>query len=63
MRARVAVQQGARAPITVALAWRRYLVATRTASQADYERIEGRAWERLRSELAFLEQPLPEPDE
>ena len=63
MRARVAVQQGARAPITVALAWRRYLVATRTATAADYERVEGRAWERLRRELAFLDQPLSEPDE
>ncbi|HEY6029303.1 MAG TPA: hypothetical protein VIU44_02000 [Gaiellaceae bacterium] len=62
MRARVAVQQGSRAPITVALAWRRYLVATRTAAAADYERVEERAWERLRSELAFLDQPLPERD-
>lgn len=61
MRARVAVQQTSRAPITVALAWRRYLVATRTAAAADYERVEERAWARLRAELEFLEHPL-EPD-
>ena len=57
MRARVGVQPPPqRPPITIALAWRRYLVATRTAAPADYERVEERAWERLQHELAFLEE-------
>lgn len=65
MRARVAVQetQQARPPIMIALAWRRYLVATRMAAPADYERVESRAWERLRSELSSIGAPLGEPDE
>lgn len=42
----------------IALAWRRYLVATRTAPPASYERVEERAWERLRSELSAIGAPL-----
>jgi hypothetical protein len=63
MRARVAVQgrPEARPPIVISLAWRRYLVATRTAAPADYERVEARAWERLRSELAAIGAPLAGP--
>ncbi len=63
MRARVAVQDRAQTqpPIMIALAWRRYLVATRLATPAEYERIEARAWERLRSELTSIGAPLEEP--
>ena len=63
MRARAAVQTAVRPPITVSLAWRRYLVATRTAAPGDYERVEERAWQRLRSELAHLDVRLPSGNE
>lgn len=44
-----------RPPIAVSLAWRRYLVTTRTAAPDAYERVEEAAWARLRSELQAVE--------
>lgn len=42
-------------PIAVSLAWRRYLVTTRTAPAEAYEQVEEAAWARLRSELEAAE--------
>jgi hypothetical protein len=47
-------------PISVALAWRRYLVTVQTSEDAEYERVEERAWQRLTSELERLGAPMPE---
>lgn len=52
-------EQGQR-PISVALAWRRYLVTVQTSEDAEYERVEERAWRRLASELELIGRPLPE---
>ena len=48
-----------RRPIAVSLAWRRYLVATRTAEPGAYEQVEEAAWQRLREELTAVGQPRP----
>ena len=45
----------ARPQIAVVLAWRRYLVRTRTAAPGSYDRVEERAWRELQRELAKAE--------
>ena len=55
-----AVVEQRQQPVSVALAWRRYLVTVQTSEDAEYERIEERAWHRLTSELERLGTPMPE---
>jgi hypothetical protein len=50
-----ALPSSPRPQIALVLAWRRYLVRTRTAAPGSYERVEERAWRELQRELAKAE--------
>lgn len=45
-------------PVSVRLAWRRYLEETRSATDENYELVEGLAWQRLADELNKVGRPL-----
>lgn len=47
-----------RASVLEWMAWRRYLIATRASSSAEYSVVEEGAWRRLREDLARVGSPL-----
>lgn len=55
-------REQAPAPLSVSLAWRRYLTTVRETGAEIYEETEERAWRRLTAELARIgHPPLNEP--
>ncbi len=49
---------GTEEPVSVSLAWRRYLASVREATAEDYDEAEASAWSRLSAELERIGQPL-----